>query len=384
MRYGKGLLFVFVILSVSAFNILDSPVDAASKEEIDSRIRQTQEDLNTGKEKQNQLIEQIRDVNGSMEHLQNEISSLEVGIQEKQEAITAAEADLERKKVEIGSQNEALDTRLRVMYKRGDTGMLEVLLGSSDISELISNADMLRKIYHNDIRVLKSMQQQYDAVEEQMVQLAGLKEQMMVQKSEKKADEDQLSQKIQELEKLEAKVEKDNEALEMQLDELNKEAERITEQLRRQQLAASTSADSSYIGGAMLWPVPSYSRISSRYGYRFHPILHVSKMHTGIDISAASGSLILAASDGKIIYSAVRGGYGNCVMIDHGGGIVTLYGHCSRLLVSSGQSVSRGQEIALVGSTGLSTGPHCHFEVRINGSTTDPLNHLDLTGINLS
>ena len=382
MRYGKGLLIVFMILSV--FNVLDKPVDAASKEEIDSRIQQTQEDLNTGKEKQNQLIDEIREVNGSMEHLQNEISSLEVGIQEKQEEINAAEADLERKKEEIGSQNEALDTRLRVMYKRGDTGMLEVLLGSSDISELISNADMLRKIYRNDIRVLKSMQQQYDALEDQMVQLAGLKEQMMVQKSEKKADEDQLSQKIEELEKLEAKVEKDNEALEMQLDELNKEAERITEQLRRQQLAASTSADSSYNGGAMLWPVPSFSRVSSRYGYRFHPILHVSKMHTGIDISAASGSQILAASDGKIIFSAVRGGYGNCVMIDHGGGIVTLYGHCSRLLVSSGQSVARGQEIALVGSTGLSTGPHCHFEVRINGSTTDPLNHLDLTGINLS
>ena len=371
-----------VVMTVTALPVMSSA--STEKEKIDSRIQQTQQELDTGKEKQNQLIEEIRDVNHQMELLQEQISELDRQIKDREQEIAVAEGQLEVKKEEIGKQNEALDTRLRVMYKRGDTGMLEVLLGSSDISELISNADMLRKLYRNDLRVLKSLKQQYEAIASQVEQLKELRAGLESQQEEQKEHENRLSQKIEELENLEKKVAQDNEALEAQLDELNREAEKITEELRQKEIAASTSSESSYDGGSMLWPVPTYSKISSKYGYRMHPILHVSKMHTGLDISAASGEQILAASDGKVILSAVKGGYGNCVMIDHGGGIVTLYGHCSRLLVSSGQSVVRGQVIALVGSTGMSTGPHCHFEVRVNGATTDPLNYLDLTGIRVS
>ena len=371
-----------VVMTVTALPVMSSA--SAEKEKIDSRIQQTQQELDTGKEKQNQLIEEIRDVNHQMELLQEQISELDRQIKDREQEIAVAEEQLEVKKEEIGKQNEALDTRLRVMYKRGDTGMLEVLLGSSDISELISNADMLRKLYRNDLRVLKSLKQQYEAIASQVERLKELRAGLESQQEEQKEHENRLSQKIEELENLEKKVAQDNEALEAQLDELNREAEKITEELRQKEIAASTSSESSYDGGSMLWPVPTYSKISSKYGYRMHPILHVSKMHTGLDISAASGEQILAASDGKVILSAVKGGYGNCVMIDHGGGIVTLYGHCSRLLVSSGQSVVRGQVIALVGSTGMSTGPHCHFEVRVNGATTDPLNYLDLTGIRVS
>ncbi len=367
-----------VVMTVTALPVMAST--SPEKEKIDSRIQQTQQELDTGKEKQNQLIGEIRDVNHQMELLQEQISELDRQIKDREQEIALAEEQLEVKKEEIGKQNEALDTRLRVMYKRGDTGMLEVLLGSSDISELISNADMLRKLYRNDLRVLKSLKQQYEAIASQVEQLKELRAGLESQQEEQKEHENRLSQKIEELENLEKKVAQDNEALEAQLDELNREAEKITEELRQKEIAASTSSESSYDGGSMLWPVPTYSKISSKYGYRMHPILHVSKMHTGLDISAASGEQILAASDGKVILSAVKGGYGNCVMIDHGGGIVTLYGHCSRLLVSSGQSVVRGQVIALVGSTGMSTGPHCHFEVRVNGATTDPLNYLDLKG----
>ncbi len=123
----------------------------------------------------------------------------------------------------------------------------------------------------------------------------------------------------------------------------------------------------------MTWPAPGNGRVSSPFGYRIHPIFHTKKLHTGIDIPASTGSSIVAASSGTVIHSGWLGGYGNVVMIDHGGGIVTLYAHNSSLTVSKGQSVSRGSLIAKAGSTGNSTGPHLHFEVRQNGKYIDPL-----------
>ena len=124
----------------------------------------------------------------------------------------------------------------------------------------------------------------------------------------------------------------------------------------------------------MIWPADG--PITSYYGYRTHPIHGVRKLHTGLDIGAGHGQTVVAAADGTVIMSDWYGGYGQTVVIDHGGGISTLYAHNSALLVSVGQTVSQGQAIARVGSTGVSTGPHCHFEVRVNGVPEDPLGWL--------
>jgi murein DD-endopeptidase MepM/ murein hydrolase activator NlpD len=128
-----------------------------------------------------------------------------------------------------------------------------------------------------------------------------------------------------------------------------------------------------YSGGKMEWPVSGHTRISSPFGYRIHPIFKVKKLHTGIDIPAPTGTSIGAAAAGTVVYCDWLGGYGKAIMVDHGGGILTLYGHNSALVVSEGDTVSRGQTIAKAGSTGNSTGPHLHFEVRKNGSYVDPM-----------
>ena len=130
-----------------------------------------------------------------------------------------------------------------------------------------------------------------------------------------------------------------------------------------------------YTGGKFAWPVPSTQRITSQYGYRNHPVYKTKKFHSGIDIGAAYGVDIVAAADGVVTLATTNGGYGKCVIINHGSGITTLYGHNSTMLVESGQRVTKGQIIAKAGSTGVSTGPHLHFEVRINGSTVDPLQY---------
>lgn len=135
---------------------------------------------------------------------------------------------------------------------------------------------------------------------------------------------------------------------------------------------ADTAFSTVFKGGKWVFPAPKYVRVSSEFGGRTHPVTGKYKYHSGMDLAAPGGSPIVAAATGKVSFSGVKGGYGNCVMIDHGGGVTTLYGHASKLLVSKGQVVIAGQQIAKVGSTGLSTGNHLHFEVRINGNRTNP------------
>lgn len=158
---------------------------------------------------------------------------------------------------------------------------------------------------------------------------------------------------------------------EREYNELMAISERITDMIRR------LEANGQPIGkgtGAMNWPIRG--PITSPYGWRIHPIFGSQKFHAGIDISADYGDLVKAADEGVVISAGWLGGYGYTVMIDHGAGIITLYAHNSELTVSAGEMVLKGQTVALAGSTGYATGPHCHFEVRVHGQTTDPLNYL--------
>ena len=141
-------------------------------------------------------------------------------------------------------------------------------------------------------------------------------------------------------------------------------------------LRATGELGEEYSGGIMAWPVPGYTRLTSEFGMRYHPILYIYKLHTGIDIGAPEGANFIAASDGVVISAEYNYAYGNMVIIDHGGGITTLYAHGSQILVTPGQIVKRGTPVLKVGSTGYSTGPHAHFEVRIDGQPVQPLNFL--------
>ena len=161
--------------------------------------------------------------------------------------------------------------------------------------------------------------------------------------------------------------------MEKSIDALQKKADELEAELKR---IASSSTNSKYTGGTMTWPLPGYYGISSYFGNRLHPVLKVYKMHTGVDIAGAgcNGKNVVAAANGKVITAGWISGYGYTVMIDHGGGIVTLYAHSQKLLVKKGDTVKAGDVIMLVGSTGYATGPHVHFEVRVNGKYVNPLN----------
>lgn len=375
------IILVVVLLLVTAGSGYAFAESNSSKlGTVNSKLKEAKSELEEGEQKSNELVSQISDLNTQIQSVESEISALDTQIENTQADITQSEADLQAKQEELDNQNDSLGKRLRAMYKNGETSILEILLGSSSLDEFMTNVDMVQRIYSNDVDVLENIQTQYDAIEEERERLVTLKNQLSTQENEQKTKKSDLESKKSEVETLQSQVESDNDALEAQIDELNKEANELTALIQQEQRSqtASSSTTSKYTGGVFTWPCPGNYRISSYYGYRIHPILHTRKLHTGLDIPATTGTPIVAAADGTVIMSKYYSGYGNCIMVDHGGGLVSVYGHCSALKASVGQSVTRGQTIALVGSTGQSTGPHLHFEVRVNGQRTSPLAYLGM------
>lgn len=336
-----------------------SIVSAQSLSEIRSAIQQKQAELNEGKAKESNLISQITD-------LEKKIYQLEDAITENQEKLKTLEAELAEAQAKVDTQNDNLGGRLRNMYKNGSIGFLDVLLDSHSFSEFLTNLDLVEKVYASDEEVLSGLQAAYDEIDVKKKEVETLKSEL--EESKKVAETEKGT-----VEKKKEEIAASNSQTAKMIDSLNADAAAITSTITN---SGSSSGSSSYGGGEMAWPVPSSSYITSEFGYRIHPITGVWSGHTGIDIGANYGNAVVAANSGRVIYSGWYGGYGNCIIVDHGGGITTLYGHNSSLVVSYGQSVSRGQQIARIGSTGVSTGPHCHFEVRKNGSPVNPLNYL--------
>lgn len=335
-------------------------------DDIQSQISSNQKQLKEGKKKEQQLNSQIKNLEKQISVAEIEISELKGDISQTEGKIVEVRKNLAAVEQEMDVQSDSLNKRLRAMYKNGDAGFLEILLGSEDITDFMTNMDMVQKVFDNDVEVLKLMEAQYNKIEIQKKQLEALQAQLIAEKQKEAQKQSALQASRGDVASLKAQVAGENKQLEKQIDSLNAEADRLVAEIRALQ------GDQDYAGGKLAWPSASSKRVTSEFGNRMHPILKVKKLHTGMDIGAASGTKVLAANNGTVIKAGWNNSYGNLVMIDHGGGIVTLYAHNSKLAVSTGDVVSRGQTIAYVGSTGNSTGPHIHFEVRVDGQYQNP------------
>ena len=239
------------------------------------------------------------------------------------------------------------------------------------MSELLINIETINEITAYDMAIIDEMTRLKTEVEDKKAEIEAQKTEQEEARSIATEKQNQLSAKIKEKENLAKALEKDI-----------KKYTQVYEDARRQEESLKgslnySSKSSQYLGsGKFCWPAPSYTRISSPYGYRVHPIFKTQKFHSGVDLAAPGGSNILAAETGKVISAGWNGGYGNCLVVDHGGGVSTLYAHASKLCVSKGDYVTKGQVIAKVGTTGNSTGNHLHFEVLIGGKTTDPMAYI--------
>jgi len=293
-------------------------------------------------------------------------------------------AQLARTEADLLKAEAARDVRAVNMYKSGRLGYLEVLLNAHRLSELVTRMHLFSLVVKQDTRVVREVDAlrtrvtaQKAALEEHRTVVAAIEKRYRGQKSEIDALVRKRTSGLAELDAARddkrtvlAKAEKDKASWEKKEDSLLAESDRLGADLR----ALGGRRDAVVGTGQFVRPVNG--RISSPFGYRIHPIFHVRKMHTGVDMSAGMGTPIRAADSGTVVQAGWRGGYGKCVVISHGNGLATLYAHQSVISVSVGDTVKRGQVIGKVGSTGYSTGPHLHFEVRVNGSPIDPMRYL--------
>jgi murein DD-endopeptidase MepM/ murein hydrolase activator NlpD len=317
---------------------------------------------------------------GRLAELQSQLAELMAELDGNQRELTQTEGDL-------AEQQEALCERMVNLYKSGGTlGYLSALVGdeSDSLVEVVERFELLSKIAEEDAQILTRIKglkdmivEQRRALQEERARVTSIEADQAAVTNELLAADQECKASLREVEAARAarkavltSIEKNQAAWARQEDQLLADSDRLAALLKKSRSATPTQAGK----GVLSWPVPGPA--TSGFGYRIHPIFHVRKLHTGIDLDAEMGDSIRAAAAGTVMFVGWRGGYGKCTVIDHGGGLATLYAHQSAILVSADQVVKRGSVIGKAGSTGYSTGPHLHFEVRVNGSPVDPMGYL--------
>jgi len=312
------------------------------------------------------LESQIAILEALIKETEDEITSLQAQIAESNERVFELTQQVVLLDRDINDQSSALNKRLRVMYMTDDQSMLAVLLGSENFIDLMSNFEMVRRIHESDKAFLADLELKLDDAEAKKAEVEQIEKDLKDQRTSLQAYKEQLDEDQAALAVARKRVQQIRDAAAAEVERLEKESKRI-----EQELVNMTSKWGDYAGGAMAWP--AIGPITSEFGMRYHPLSGRYTMHTGIDIGVPTGYPVHAAADGIVYFAGWNsGGYGNLVMIDNGSGIVTMYAHNSGFAVSAGQVVHRGDIIAYAGSTGNSTGPHVHFEVRVNGAPQNP------------
>lgn len=410
----KSLRSVFCALLAAAALAASLPAHAVSQAEIDDlqkkldaleqQAQEQQDVINDLTSQKARFITRKLALDNKIEINRQMIELIGEQIEIYDEIIAEKQAELDKALEKETAQTELLRSRIRAMEENSTYSYASFIFDSSSVTELLSRIGDVNDIMHYD----KTLEEEYMAAREDVESIKksyeeARHEQELLQKeldtkqAELDAQVEAAYTMIADIETLSDDAQAEYDAIaeeEAKAEETLQEAirKRAAEQAKYNQNnnsnngggggnsggSGGNSGGGSSGGGSatslsnLQWPVPSCTLITSRFGYRVAPTTGASTYHGGLDIGAGMGASIVAAGAGDVIYAGANGGYGNCVMIDHGNGVVTVYAHMSSIGVSYGQYVTAGQYVGAVGSTGVSTGPHCHFEIRINGAQTDP------------
>ena len=355
-----------------------------AKSKIKSNITNIQAMVSALEKEKGDLEAYVTKLDEDLTDVQEKIAELKDLISEKETEIEETEEELEEAEEIQATQYENMKKRIKFIYEKGDTFYLELVMSSASFGEMLNKATYVEKISEYDATKLEEYKQTCEYIQACKEQLDAEKELLDEAKAQVEEEEANLETlisakegesniKTADINNKEAAIKEYEEDLAAQTATI--QALEAAVAAERAQLAEAGEAIV-YDGGMFKWPAPSYTRISDDYGNRTHPILGVQQFHNGVDMAAPGGSPILAAYDGKVVAAAYNASMGNYIMINHGGGLYTIYMHASALYVSTGETVTRGQKIAAVGTTGRSTGNHLHFSVRKDGAYVSPWNYL--------
>ncbi|MFZ7101693.1 MAG: murein hydrolase activator EnvC family protein [Peptococcaceae bacterium] len=368
------IIFIFICIYIltNVSPVIGSELDDIYKqqEQIDSKIKETEDKIKQKENERRKTLAELQSLSVSMEKTSEEIETLVQELAAAEEHLVNAQREINDKEAEVSARSLILGNRLKQIYQQGDINYLEIIFQSTSITDFLTRFEFLQKITNNDLNLLAALSEERTILENKRINLENIKVHLAALKStqEKKHQQMQIaSAKRQDLVK---QIESQKEAYEQMLDELADQSEQIAAEIRKLQSAGGVRP------GWLQWPTPGYYRITSPYGMRFHPILKEQRFHTGVDIAAPYGSNAIAAANGTVIYTGWRGGYGNTIIVDHGGGMATMYPHLSKYLVKVGDYVKQNQAVGKVGTSGWSTGPHIHFEVRLDGDHVNPMPYL--------
>lgn len=356
-------------IKVKATNLTEKLQENQEKrEEAEQNLQYVQEELS-------ETIVKIQELDDNIRVAETEVNELgeQLGILQAQ--ITETTKRLEEKQRDYDENQEMSDERLVAMYRNGETKYLDVLLKSTSIIDFITKYHFLQQLVESDINLLKSIQEEKAEIEKEKSSLEEKKASLKVIKAKREQTSIIMQNNRTIQQNYINQLSSEEQELQRKVEEFKNEEIRIENLIH---LASNFEYTGDYTGGVMAWPIAkSGTYITSGYGSREHPIQGVVRNHSGIDIgNAGFGAPVIAAADGIVTMADWYGGYGNCVMINHGNGISTLYGHGQTIITTVGTEVKKGDLIMEVGSTGNSTGPHVHFEVRINGKCVDPMPYL--------
>lgn len=430
-------MLVSILTFTSVYTIFASEINDAKtqKSDLEKKKEETEAKIKELEKEKGNIVTYIEKMDGQLNELNKEITSLNSQIDDANVDLKETKKNLKEAKKTEKNQYETMKKRIKYMYENGNTNYIEIILGSADMSDMLNRAEYIEKIMQYDRTMLSNYQETKKQIEltkkdieNKIVELEQLNEEVNYEKS---TVEELIDKKSKELEKYNANIQQsesmvsnysnaiaEQEALIEKL--LEEERKRIEEEEKRKKAeeekrrqeeerrrkeeeekkkqeqnnnsgnsnnnnsnnssssgnSSNSDSSNSNTQGGFTWPVPASKKITSYFGYRGQPTSGASTYHQGIDIGAPTGTSIVAAQSGTVVTASYSAGAGNYIMISHGNSVYTVYMHCSQLLVSVGQTVSRGEKIALVGSTGISTGPHLHFGVSVNGSYKDPLNYV--------
>lgn len=359
---------IMLFFSVT-INALTEEEYKQKKEQIQKKINENKEKISAEKEKLKDLKEDAESLDNQINALNKELSTLEQNISDLNNQIAASQEEILSIEKDLEGKEKLLIERLKAMQLNGEAGYISVLLNSKSIEEYLNNKDLIQMMAKADKDLIEKINELKLEKEKAKINLENSRDQLNVEQNrlkESRAKAEKLKQdKLRYVKETETNI-----ALrQREIEKFNEQSKKLEATIIR------NSTGGVFIEGKFNWPLPGRTRISSPYGNRPNPFgTGRMEFHTGIDIPAPTGETARASASGTVIYAGWLSSYGNLVVIDHGGGYSTAYAHNSKILVSVGQKVAAGQTIALIGSTGYSTGPHMHFEVRRNGKHTNPLN----------